>query len=187
MDQVLDSLGKGRVFSLFDLVSSFHQITAHKDTVPLTAFFTHTGVYKWLGMPQDSSASPDWFVKVINHVIKGLAQVAAYLDDVIAFDSDPTVHVDTIQALSERLRQTRPQALPSKARLGATDANLLGHSILPAGIRPYAEKVSALTKMLIHKNLKQVRALMGGAGYFRKFLPDLSKRIHPLTALLRKG
>ena len=37
VDQVLDSLGKGRVFSLFHLVSSLHQITAHKDTVPLTA------------------------------------------------------------------------------------------------------------------------------------------------------
>ena len=38
VDQVLDYLGSGRVFSLCDLVSSFHQITAHKDTVPLTAF-----------------------------------------------------------------------------------------------------------------------------------------------------
>ena len=47
VDQVLDSLGKGRVFALFalfELVSSFHQITAHKDTVPLTAFCTPTGL-----------------------------------------------------------------------------------------------------------------------------------------------
>ena len=29
VDQVLDSLGSGRVFSLFDLVSSFHQIKAY--------------------------------------------------------------------------------------------------------------------------------------------------------------
>ena len=35
VDQVLDSLGSGRVFSLFNLVSLFHQITGHKDTVPL--------------------------------------------------------------------------------------------------------------------------------------------------------
>ena len=34
-------------WSLFDLVSSFHQITAHKDTVPLTAFCTPTGLYEW--------------------------------------------------------------------------------------------------------------------------------------------
>ena len=38
VDQVLDSLGSGRVFSLFDLVFSFHQVRVHRDTVPLTAF-----------------------------------------------------------------------------------------------------------------------------------------------------
>ena len=97
VDQVLDSLGKGRVFSLFDLVSSFHQITAaHKDTVPLTAFCTPTGLYEWLVVPQGSNASPGWFVNVINEVTKGLEQVAAYLDDVIVFDSDPSIHVETI-------------------------------------------------------------------------------------------
>ena len=36
-------------------------------------------------------------------------------------------------------------------------------------------------------NLKQVRELMGDVGYYRNFLPDLSKRTRPLTALLRKG
>ena len=70
VDQVLDSLSKGRVFYLFDLVS-FHQITAREDTVPLTAFCTAMGLNDWLVMPQGSSASPDWFVKVINEVTKG--------------------------------------------------------------------------------------------------------------------
>ena len=77
VDQVLDSLGSGRVFSLFDLVSSFHQIRAHKDTVPLKAFCAPTGLYECLVMPQGSSALPGWFVKVINEVIKDLKQVAA--------------------------------------------------------------------------------------------------------------
>ena len=72
VDQVLDSLGSGRVFSLFDLVSSFHQRKAHKDTLPLTAFCTPTSLYQWLVMPQGSSVSPGWFVKVINEVIKDL-------------------------------------------------------------------------------------------------------------------
>ena len=38
VDEVLDSLGKGRSFFLFDLVSSFHQITIDKDIIPSTAF-----------------------------------------------------------------------------------------------------------------------------------------------------
>ena len=93
------------MFFLFALVSSFHQIKAHNDTVPLTAFCTLTGLYEWLVMPQGSSASLGWFVKVINEVIKDLNQVAAYLDDVIVFDSDPIAHVQTIRSLFERLRK----------------------------------------------------------------------------------
>ena len=69
VDQVLDSMGKGRVFSLLNLVSSFHQFTAHKDTVLLTAFDTSTVLYEWLVMPQGSSTSPGWFVKAINENI----------------------------------------------------------------------------------------------------------------------
>ena len=55
VDQVLDSLGSGPVFSLFYFVSSFHQIKALEDTVPLTAFCTSTGLYEWLVMPQGLS------------------------------------------------------------------------------------------------------------------------------------
>ena len=135
VDQVLDSLGSGWVFSLFDLVSSFHQITAQKDTVPLTAFFTSMSLCKWLVMPQGNNVSHGWFVKVINEVFKGLEQVAAYLDDAIVFDSDPIAHVQTIRSLFERLRKHNLKLSPSKARLGATDANFLGHPIFSAGLR----------------------------------------------------
>ena len=65
VDQVLDSLGSGRVLSLFDLVSSFDQIKAHKDAVPLKAFCTPTSLHEWFVLPQGSSALPGWFVKVI--------------------------------------------------------------------------------------------------------------------------
>ena len=91
-------------------------------------------------MPQSSSGSPGWFVKVINEVIKGLKQVAAYLDDVIVFDSDPIAHVQTIRSLFERLREHTLKLFPSKARLGATDANFLGHSISPGGPTPERRK-----------------------------------------------
>ena len=79
-----------RFFSLFDLVSSCPQITARKDTVPLTSFCTPTGLYKWLIVPQGISASPGWLVKVLSQVPKGLELVAAYLDDVIVLDPDPS-------------------------------------------------------------------------------------------------
>ena len=103
------------------------------------------------------------------------------------FDSDPSAHVKTIRALFERLRKHNLKLFPSKARRSATDADFLGHSMSPAGVRPNAEKVSALTLIPMPRYLIQLRSLLAGLSYYRKFLPDMSKRIRPITALLKKG
>ena len=47
--------------------------------------------------------------------------------------------------------------------------------------------MSTLIKVPMLRDLKQVRALMGSVGYYRKFPRALSKRIRPITCLLRKG
>ena len=71
---------------------------------------------------------------------QGLGKVAAYLDDAIVFDSDPTAHAKTNRALFERLRTHNLKLSRSKARLGTTDDYFLGHSMSTAGVRPNAEK-----------------------------------------------
>ncbi|CAB1109084.1 unnamed protein product [Ectocarpus sp. CCAP 1310/34] len=117
VDDTLDKLLKGRIYSLLDMKSSFHQITVHRDTIPLTAFVTSSGLFEWLKMPQ---------------------------------------------------------------------GNFLGHTISPDGVRPNGAKVSALTKMPMPRDVKQLRSLLGGLSYYRKFLPNTAKRIRPLTTLLKK-
>ena len=87
VDWVFDSFGKGSVCSLFDVIYSSHENTPpHEDTVNLTACHTLTGLYESRAMPQGSSPSPGEFVKMINQRTK-IYKVAAYLDDVIAFDA----------------------------------------------------------------------------------------------------
>ena len=51
VDEFLDKLGTGRAFSIFDFGSSFRQITVHKDTIPLTAFYNPTRLFERLIMP----------------------------------------------------------------------------------------------------------------------------------------
>ena len=138
-------------------------------------------------MLQGSNAAPGWFVKVINEVIKDLDRVAAYLDDVTVFDPDPTSHVAIIRSLFKRLRKYNLKLPPTKAKLGATDADLLGHTIYSSGVSPNADKVAALTKIFMPKNTKQPRSLLGGIGYYRKFLKKLSIRLRNMNALLKQG
>ena len=168
-DDVLDKLGTGRIFSLFDLVSSFNQISVHKDTIPLTAFCTSTRLFDWLVISQGRSADPGWFVKVTNEVIKGLDRVAAYLDDVIVFDADPSLHVTNMKEFFLRLRKHNRKPSPSKANIGTTHADFFGHTTSPAGIMPNAQKVEALKKRPIPQDLQQLRYLLGVLSYYRKF------------------
>ena len=44
-----------------------------------------------------------------------------------------------------------------------------------------------MVKIPIPRDVKQVRALMGGINYYSNFLPDVSKRLRPINSLLRKG
>ena len=124
---------------------------------------------------------------MINEVIKGLANVATYLDDVIVFDSDPSVHVHTITGLFKHLRKHSLKLSVSKAKIGATDADFLDPTISPAGIRPNASKVAALTKTPMSADVKQLRSLFGGLTYHGKTLADMAKRIRPTTSLLKHG
>ena len=130
---------------------------------------------------------PGRFVKVINEVVQGLSQVTAYLDDVIAFGSDPTAHAKTRRALFERLHKHDLKLSPRRLASVPRTQYFWATPFRPQVYAQILEKVPALMKTPMPKNLKLVRALIGGVGYHRKFLPDLSKRIRPLTPLLRKG
>lgn len=98
-------------------------------------------------MPQGSIASPGWFVKAINEVTKDLERVAAYLDDIIAFDPNPFARTAKILARFERLRKHHLKLSPAKAKIGATTAHFLGHTIAAGGFSPNSDKVAGLTKM----------------------------------------
>ena len=103
------------------------------------------------------------------------------------FNSDPVGRVRKIRSLLGRLRKQNLKLSRSKTRLGATDVNFLGNSSSPAGLRPNAENMSALTDMPMPTDVKQVRALMDGVNYYRECSRGLSKRLRPINALLRNG
>ena len=96
VDEVLDTLGGGSVFSVFDHFSGFTQLTIHPDTIPLTAFCTPSGFYEWLRMPQGATGAPAWFVSVMRLVTNGLDNIRMYLDDAIGSNASPIAHVATL-------------------------------------------------------------------------------------------
>ena len=147
VDEVLDTLGGGSIFSVFDRFSGFTQLTTHPDTIPLTAFCTPNGLYEWLRMPQGAAGAPAWFVSVTRLVTAGLDNICMYLDDAIGSDDCPLHHVATLAAFFARLRLHKLKLFPDKSRIGAARVDFLGHIISADGVRPNDDRVVALTRM----------------------------------------
>ena len=187
VDEVLDTLCGGSVFSVFDLFSGFTQLTIQPDTISLTAFCTPNGLYEWLRMPQGAAGAPAWFVSVMRLVTAGLDNIRMYLDDAIGSDDSPIHHVATLATFFARLRLHSLKLSPDKSRIGAARVDFLGHVISADGVRPNDDRVAALTRMSMPTDIKQLRSLLGGLSYYRKFLPNMAHHIRPITALLTKG
>ena len=103
VDEGIDPLGGGSVFSVFDVFSGFSQLTIHPDTIPLTAFCTPNGLYEWLRMPQGAAGAPAWFVSAMRLVTAGLDNLRMYLDDAIGSNDCPVHHVATLATFFARL------------------------------------------------------------------------------------
>ena len=187
VNEVLDTLSRGSVFLVFDLFSGFTQLIIHPDTIPLTAFCTPSGLYEWLRMPQSAAGAPAWFVSVMRLVTAGLDNIRMCLDDAIGSDDCPIHHVATLATFFARLRLHILKLSPDKSRIGAARVDFWGHVISADGVRPNDDRVAALTRMPMPTDIKQLHSLLGGLSYYRKFLPNMARRIRPITALLKKG
>ena len=183
VDEVLDTLGGGSVFSVFDLFSGLTQLTIHPDTIPLTAFCTPNELYEWLRMPQGAAASPAWIVSVMRLVTDGLDNM---FDDAIG-SASPMAHVATLATFFARLRLHNLKLSPNNSRVGAARVDFLGHVISRDGVRPNDDKIAALAHMPMPRDVKQLRSLLGGLSYYQKFLPNMAKRVRSITSLLKKG
>ena len=158
-----------------------------ENSVPLTAFRTASGLYEFLVMPMGTSGSPGHFERVMEQVTADLAHfVTIYTDDALVRSNDESSMVDYIERFLKALTKHNLKISPSKSEIGAQEISFLGHTISPQGVKPDAKKNDALRKLPMPNNVSELRSLLGGLSYYRKFLLNLSRRLQSITRLLNK-
>ena len=87
INDMLDSLGSARYFSVFDLATGFHHIKMDPKDSNKTAFSTHHGHYEFDRMPFGSKSAPATFQRLMDITLTGLigTELFVYLDDLVIF------------------------------------------------------------------------------------------------------
>ncbi|KAH9078216.1 hypothetical protein Ae201684P_019721 [Aphanomyces euteiches] len=91
-----------------------------------------------------------------------------YLDDVIVFSQDFATHISRLREVLSCLQAAGFKLKMSNCKWGKTSVAFLGHIVLK--IRPL-------------RNVAEVRAFLGLAGYFRRFIKGFAAISRPLEKL----
>ena len=172
-----------------NLSSGFFQMGISPESTRYTAFNTCFGTYKFLRLPMGLSTSPSSFQLLMDKVLHGLTfqSCLCYLDDVLICSETFEQHIDDLQIVFDRFRLAGLKLRPKKCSFAQSSCVFLGHLISKDGISPPPDRVDAIQNYPAPKNVKEFRRLIGMLNWFRKFIPNFSSKILPLTRLLKKN
>ena len=89
INDILDSLGPAKYFSLLDLATGFHHIKVDPKDSHKTAFSTPHGHYEFDRMPFGLKTAPATFKRLLDLTLTGLigTELFVYLDDIVIYRS----------------------------------------------------------------------------------------------------
>ena len=95
-------------------------------------------------------------------------------------------HNEKLEEVFAQIRKYNSKIEPDKCEFLKTELQYVGHVITTQGVQPDPKKVSAVQNFPKPQQPKGIKAFLGLAGYYRKFIPNFSKISKPLTELLKK-
>ena len=188
VDECLESLAGASVFSTLDLASGYWQVELDPKDGPKTAFSTNAGQYQFVTMPMGLNGAPATFRRLMDLVLRCLKWecLLVYLDDILVFGRTPAEHLARLEMVFQRLSAAGLKLKPSKCHLACPSVQFLGHIVSSQGIATDPAKTEKVRNWLQPANISDLRAFLGLAGYYRRFIQDFAKKAVPLTELTSK-
>jgi hypothetical protein len=117
--------------------------------------------------------------------LKGI-DCLVYFDDIICFSATIEEHAEKLQTIFERQEHANFKIQSVKCVFATDTVEYLGHIYTPQGIRPDPKKIKAVEEYPVPKIVRDIRALIGLAGYYRRHVRNFAELAKPLTNLPKK-
>jgi hypothetical protein len=168
-----------------DLRSGYHQIKIRLEDISKTAFSTRYGLYEYLVMSFRLTNAPAHFMYLMNSVFMLELDkfIVVFIDDILIYSKSEEEHAQHFWVILQRLRDHQLYAKLSKCAFWLREVPFLGHVISTEGIAVDQSKVQEVLDWKSPKSVTQIRSFLRLAGYYRRFIPNFSKIIKPMTQL----
>jgi len=154
-----------------------------------TAFRTRYGLFKSLVMLVGLTNTPADFPRFINETLAPVLDhfTSAYLDDILIYSDTMEEHTWHVHRVLERLTNTGLHLKPEKCEFHKIEVKYLELIIGADGIKMDPSKVETVKAWPPPEKLRDVRAFLGFANFYCRFVKGYSKVVEPLIWLTRKG
>lgn len=169
--------------------SGYHQIRIHQGDEWKTAFKTREGLFEWMVMPFGLSNAPSTFMCVINQALRPFIGkfVVVYFDDILVFSSSVEQHMCHLRDVLSVLRKEHLFVARHKCEFGTDRVLFLGYIVSKDGLSVDESKIEAIKNWPEPKNLTETRSFHGLASFYRRFVPNFSTIMSPITDCMRDG
>ena len=187
IEDSLHLLVGSRYFTKLDLKAGYWQVELKEEDKAKTAFHVgNLGFYECNRMPFGLCNAPATFQRLMERAMGdiNLRDCLIYLDDIIIFSDTFENHLERLEAVFQRLHKYNLKLKASKCEFFRSEVTYLGHVVSQAGIKTDPEKIRVLKDWPVPKSIKDVRKLLGFAGYYRRFVKGFARIVRPLNDML---
>ena len=191
LEEILERVGSSSCISKLDLSCGFHQIEVEEESRQKTAFITPYGKFEFLRMPFGLRNAPSVFQRAMEVVLRGCYSFCApYIDDLVVFSQSGKEHLGHLREVLETLRRNGLTVKLGKCEFGRRRLEYLGHLIGGGEMAVPAHRATAMAEYIQPRTKKDMRAFLGMASYYRRFVKGFSSYsslLSPSTAKLAPG
>jgi len=186
IEERVETVSAAKFITTIDLSKGYWQIPMTSQAQRIAAFVTPFGTYRPLRMPFGLVNAPYFFGKLMAQILKDCEDYAVpYLDDIAVYSNDWVSHLKHVDLVLRKIAEAKLTIKPSKCRFAQNHVKYLGH-IVGGGYRTPAEaKIQAVKDFPQPKTKTDVRAFLGLAGYYSRYIPNYATIACPLTDALK--
>lgn len=174
-------------FTKIDLRSGYHQVPLAPEDIPKTAFRTRYGHFEFRVLPFGLTNAPAHFQALMHKILGHLLDkcVVIFLDDIVIYSPTKEQHALDVRAVLTCLREQHLFIKLSKCQFFQRRISFCGYFVSEEGVQTDPYKIKAVQAWPTPSTLTDVRAFLGFANFYRRFIKGYAAIALPLTNLLR--